>query len=73
MQEGPPETDVPLPADLDRWVAADLIDMQQARRIALFEAKRAQAERSGRASRAVALLGALTLVSARASERRGEQ
>lgn len=63
MQEGAPETDAPLPADLDRWVAADLIDVQQARRIAQFEAKRAQAERRGRASRAVALLGALTLVS----------
>ncbi len=63
MLEGAPESESPLPDDLDRWVAADLITTEQARRIARFEGERRHAARSGRASRAVALLGALTVVS----------
>lgn len=63
MQEGPGEPELPLPDDLSRWVAADLLSFEQAKRIARFEEARAHAVGRGRASRAIALLGALTLVS----------
>lgn len=63
MQDAAAKSERPLPDDLRRWVAADLLSYEQAEKIAQFETKRAEGERSGRASRAVALLGALTLVS----------
>lgn len=63
MQDAPEKPERPLPDDFRRWVEADLLSREQAERIAHFEAERAEGERSGRASRAVALLGALTLVS----------
>lgn len=62
MQDAAVPPERPLPEDLRRWVAADLLSREQAEKIAHFEAERAEGERSGRASRAVALLGALTLV-----------
>ncbi len=63
MQKGAPDPERPLPDDLHRWVEADLITWEQARGIARFESERTQVESRGRASQAVALLGALTLVS----------
>lgn len=63
MQDGPAGPKTQLPDDLDRWVHADLLTSDQAERIVRFEAARTQAEKTGRASRAVALLGALTLIS----------
>lgn len=63
MQADAPRCERPLPDDLGRWVAADLISLAQAQRITEFENQRVRAERRGRASRGVALLGALTVVS----------
>lgn len=62
MQDGPAEPETPLPDDLNRWVAADLLTLDQAERIARFERERDEAAGRGRASRSVALLGALTLI-----------
>lgn len=63
MQDGSAGPRTQLPDDLQRWVTADLLTFDQAARIVRFEAARSRAESTGRASRAIALLGALTLVS----------
>jgi uncharacterized membrane protein len=52
-----------LPAELARWVEAELLTQEQAEKIASFEAQRTQTDRQGKSMRAIALLGSLTLVS----------
>jgi uncharacterized membrane protein len=52
-----------LTEQLTRWIEAGLVTDEQARDISRFEAERAKQLGAGRATRAIALLGALTIVS----------
>lgn len=62
MVEDESDSRSPLSAELRRWVGAGLLSDDQAEAITLFERERTRANSSGRATRAIALLGALTLV-----------
>ncbi|MEO0424237.1 MAG: DUF2157 domain-containing protein [Pseudomonadota bacterium] len=63
MAEGGESTPSSLSASLGRWRDAGLISADQAQAIVTFESAREPATRRGAATRAVALLGGLTLVS----------
>lgn len=52
-----------LERDLDAWLGAGLLNAEQVAGIRRFEARRAEDKRRGRPAKAIALLGALTLVS----------
>ncbi len=57
-----PDSRSPLAAELRRWVSAGLLSDGQAEAISRFEQERARAGSTGRATKAIALLGGLTLV-----------
>lgn len=62
MTPSAPDPRSSLAVELRRWVGAGFIGDEQAEAIAKFESERTRAQATGRATRAIALLGALTLV-----------